>query len=195
LLSDSLVVNAKNKGLKWTVVFLVDAKDANKAIPFSKGLSSKVEIDQPCCMFVPHVAVVGPGQKLVFKNSAPVPHNVNVVGGKAGPNMNPILPPGRDLEVTADKLKPRLLPINISCSIHNWMKGYVFVLNHPYFAITDADGNFAIKGTPAGKYRLIVWHEAIGWGDGKSPLKGGGKPINVAGQTNVGQIKLKLSDD
>jgi len=199
LLSDSLVVNAKNKGVRWAVVYLVDVKDATKALPFTaaqaKALGPKVEVDQPCCMFVPHVAVVGPGQALVFKNPAPVTHNVNIQGGDLGPSMNQSLSPGTNLEVPAAKLKPRLTPISVSCSIHNWMKCYVFVLNHPYFAVSDANGKFEIKNVPAGRYRLIVWQGGIGWSDGKSPMRGGGKPINVAGPTDVGQIKMKPSDD
>jgi plastocyanin len=180
-------------------VYLVDAKDAKKALPFTaaqaKALGPKVAVDQPCCMFVPHVAVAGPGQALVFKNPAPVTHNVKMDGGDIGPNLNQGLSPRTNLEVPAAKLKPRLGPILVTCSIHNWMKCYVFVLDHPYFAVTDENGKFEIKNAPAGKYRLIVWQGGIGWGDAKSPLKGGGKPITVAGPTDVGQIKMKPADD
>jgi hypothetical protein len=50
-------------------------------------------------------------------------------------------------------------------------------------------------GVPAGNYKLIVWQERVGWVvDEKSPSKGGGKPVAVAGATNVGTIPLKLTD-
>ena len=40
-----------------------------------------------------------------------------------------------------------------------WMNGYVWTFDHPYAATTDADGKFEIKNAPAGKWRLVVWHE------------------------------------
>src|SRR5262249_7058857 len=153
---------------------------------------SKVFMDQPCCMFEPHVLALREGQGLEVKNSAAISHNVNVNGGLLGPNKNPILPPGKSLDLAPTELKARLMPIQISCSIHNWMKAYVFVFNHPYFAVTDEDGNFEIKGAPQGRYRLVVWQESVGWVIGAaSPAKGGGKVIMIGNQTDVGKIPLK----
>jgi hypothetical protein len=200
LYSDKIIVNPKNKGVKWVVVYLVDATDAKKKLPVPAALqkvSGKVELDQPCCMFEPHIAVVRVGQSLVLKNSSPVAHNTNVQSGApgTGPNLNPIIPPGKSVEVEANKFVPRFLPIPVSCSIHNWMKCHVCVFDHPFYAVTDKDGKFEIKNVPLGKYRLIGWQEEVGWADGKSPLKGGGKMINVVAQTNVGKIKIKQTDD
>ena len=45
---------------------------------------------------------------------------------------------------------------------HTWMSAYVYVFDHPYFAVTDGEGKFTIKDVPAGKYELEVWHEPIG---------------------------------
>ena len=39
---------------------------------------------------------------------------------------------------------------------------YVFVMEHPFFAVTDASGRFSIAGLPAGKYTLYAWHETFG---------------------------------
>jgi hypothetical protein len=196
--SEELVVNPKNKGVRWTVVWLVSDKDGKTSPPVParlKAAKGKVEVDQPCCKFIPHVAVMREGQTLVFKNSGKVAHNTNIQGGTEGPNTNPILPVGKDLELT--KVVARLFPINVSCSIHPWMKAYVFVFDHPYFAVTDKDGKFEIKNAPAGKYRLVVWQESVGWVvGGKSPEKGGGQTISIksAGVTTVKPIKLKPED-
>jgi hypothetical protein len=65
------------------------------------------------------------------------------------------------------------------------MIGYVRVFNHPYFAITDEDGNFEMKTAPVGEWNLVVWQEEAGWvtGDRKGiPVKiasGDSKPISI----------------
>ena len=56
-------------------------------------------------------------------------------------------------------------PITVACNIHGWMKAYVRVFDHPYFAVTDKDGNFEIKNAPAGEWRLKIWHDT-GWRGG-----------------------------
>jgi hypothetical protein len=42
------------------------------------------------------------------------------------------------------------------------MSAYINVLNHPFFAVSGADGTFTISGVPPGKYTLIAWHEKLG---------------------------------
>jgi hypothetical protein len=145
-------------------------------------------------MFEPRVvALRGNKDQLVVKNSASISHNVKIDGGDLGPNENKILPTGTSL--TFKKIAGRPLgQIPISCSIHGWMKGYVFAFPHPYFAVSDKEGKFTIKGVPPGKYKLIVWHDGSGWvTDGGSPRAGGGKAITVkaGGTTDVGKLKAK----
>ena len=52
--------------------------------------------------------------------------------------------------------------IKFKCDVHQWMTGYVWVQNNPYFAVTGADGSFEIKDVPAGKYEIEAWHEKFG---------------------------------
>jgi len=96
LRSEAYVVNPKNKGVQWVVVWLVDAQDPKKALPINPKLKSvpdkEVVIDQPCCMFEPHIAALREGQTVLIKNSAEIAHNVNVQGGIANPSQNTIRP-------------------------------------------------------------------------------------------------------
>jgi len=75
------------------------------------------------------------------------------------------------------------------CDIHPWMKGYIMVFDHPFFAITKEDGSFEIQGVPAGKQNLVVWQNAVGFA---TPNKGGLMPVTVkAGEaTDIGEVKL-----
>ena len=52
--------------------------------------------------------------------------------------------------------------VPVKCNVHPWMKSYIGVLRHPFFAITGADGSFEIKGLPPGDYTIEAWHEKYG---------------------------------
>jgi hypothetical protein len=196
ILSEEFVVNPKNKGVRWAVVYLIDQGGFAKDLPLNPALKEikepNVEVDQPHCRFEPHIVALREGQGLVAKNSAGVAHNVNIAGGVKGPNLNQILPPGGKLTVGPDALVARATPITVACNIHGWMKGYVFVLKNPYFAVTDADGKFEIKGAPAGKCRMVIWQDN-GWVVGNpSPSKNGVVvDVKADGVTDLGEIKLK----
>ncbi len=194
---NELVVNKKNNGVRWVLVWLApvkDFKDVNKVPPIHPALRQvpkKVELDQPCCVFEPRVIGIREGTELVYKNSAPIPHNVSLLGGSVGPNLNRLIPPGKQLEV--QNVKARFLPFSYSCSIHAWMKGWVGVFKHPYFAVTDADGKFEIKNAPAGKWRLILWQEKVGFVVQKSPTDRG-KIIEVKDKGTT-TVKVPLKDE
>jgi hypothetical protein len=199
--TDAYVVDPKTKGVRWVVVWLQDPKNPKAALkthPTLKNPPAKVEIDQPCCKFEPRVLAMREGSQLVVKNSAPIPHNTNIIGGNLGPNVNPIIPAKSEF-VVKQKIFARPRAISYSCSIHGWMKGWIWVFNHPYFAVTDANGNFEIKNAPTGKYRLVVWQESTGWvvGEkGKEPTKDGVAITVPNGKTlELGKIKLQEAKD
>jgi plastocyanin len=195
LYSEKYVVNPKNKGVRWVLVWLTDANNPTKPIPVHPALAAiknkTVVMDQPCCMFEPHVVALREGQTIEFKNSAGIAHNVKVDGGAKGPNINPILPPGTSHK--EENIEARKFPIPVSCSIHPWMKAYVGVYKGPYFAVTDADGKFEIKNAPAGKFRLMAWQEEQGWvaGDDGKP-NGKGQLIEIKpGETTDVKLEVK----
>jgi len=195
LYSQDYVVNPKNKGVRWVVLWLVDATNPRKNLPIHPSLQAvspkTVELDQPCCQFEPHVLALRQGQTLVVKNSAPVSHNVNMIGGALGPNMKPIMGPGTSLKVPGILARPSVIPV--SCGIHPWMHGFIRVFKNPYFAVTDEDGKFEIKKAPAGEFRLVVWQESVGWVTGDR----NGTPITIKedGVTDLGKIDLKPSKE
>jgi hypothetical protein len=190
LYRDELVVNPKNMGIRWVFVWLAPEKGQPplKVHPaLQKIKNQNVEIDQPCCQFVPHALAMRQGQVLLAKNSSPIAHNVHYTGHPIkNPGANQIVPAGGTL--TIDGLKADRFPVKINCDIHGWMVAWVRVFDHPYFALTDADGNFQIKQAPAGKYRLVIWQDN-GWGPGLRD----GQPITIDGGkiTDKGDIKYK----
>jgi hypothetical protein len=188
--SEEWVVNKSNLGVRWTFVWLEPEKGAAalKVHPSLQPIKDKeVVIDQPCCKFEPHALALREGQDLVAKNSSPVAHNVNWTGH---PLKNPggnVIIPARQAQ-TILNLKADRFPVMVKCNIHPWMGAFVRVFDHPYFAVTDADGQFTIKQAPAGKYRLVFWHEATGWGPGER--EGLAVTIDAKKETDLGKVKL-----
>ena len=52
--------------------------------------------------------------------------------------------------------------VRVKCNIHPWMKAWVGVTEHPYHAVTGADGAFTLKNLPPGKYTIEAWQEELG---------------------------------
>ena len=52
--------------------------------------------------------------------------------------------------------------IKVVCDVHSWMKAWIIVTEHPYYALTDADGQFRLENVPEGSYRIKAWHEELG---------------------------------
>jgi hypothetical protein len=191
VVSEEVVVNPTNKGMKNVFVWITtDAGTKPPINPAQAQIKDKeVSIDQPVCAFVPHAQGMREGQTLVVHNSAPVAHNVNWAGGVAkNPGGNVIVPPGKEHKVT--NLKADRLPVSVSCNIHGWMKGYIRVFDHPYFAVTDADGNFEIKTPPAGKFKIWYWSDT-GWKGGEAGSKGEAITIKAGEVNDLGKVQWK----
>lgn len=165
ILDESVIVNPKNRGVKNVVVWLRPDDEDPKAkfAPAqihpddAKRKPAEVTIDQPCCMFVERVTTARPGDTLVVKNSAPVAHNFFWSSGSNG-EYN-VTVPKMEKWTMPEKIAAESPPIQYKCTIHGWMTGYVRVFDHPYYAVTDADGKFEIKNAPAGKFKIVYWHE------------------------------------
>jgi plastocyanin len=124
----------------------------------SKAPDAPVLIDQKDCMYQPYIVGAMVGQKIRFKNSDPLIHNVHATPDPAKGNkeFNDAQPANfPDIEKSFDK--PEVL-LRVKCDVHQWMFTYVGVVDHPYFAVSDKDGNFTIKGLPNGKYTICAYH-------------------------------------
>lgn len=117
----------------------------------------KVEMDQKGCLFVPRVAVVPVGGTVDFLNSDRLLHNLHSKS-KENATFNRTQPHGRTVPVTFNK--PEI--VTITCDLHSWMRSWVVVAEHPFYAVTDQAGAFRIHNVPPGKYRLRMWQEALG---------------------------------
>ena len=145
-----------------------------KGLPEGKSYKAPKEgalVNQKKSMFRPRVQGVFVGQEVSMRNSDPLIHNVRSLSEENRP-FNIGQPAG-----TPDRkkvFKDKEGPIELRCDFHPWMRAYLFVMEHPYFAVTDAQGHFTIKELPVGNYTLAIWHEAFGEQEQKITVKAGG---------------------
>ena len=94
-----------------------------------------------------------------MKNGDPFIHNIRSLSRKNRP-FNIVQPAGSpDREKTFESAEG---PITIKCDFHHWMTAHFWVMDHPFYAVTDAAGQFSIPGLPPGNYTLVAWHEVFG---------------------------------
>ncbi len=138
-----------------------------------------VVMDQKNLKFVPHVLVVTKGTTVNFLNSDPVGHNVfwpSISGNKKLAHNLGTWPQGQQKSFTFDDTGVA----SLLCNVHPEMSGYVVVVATPYFAVTDAQGEFDIKDVPPGKYTLTTWSEE-------------GKPVTQAVEVAAGTVTVNLT--
>jgi hypothetical protein len=118
-----------------------------------------VTLDQVGCMYKPHVFGIQAGQKLKIVSSDATAHNIHPLP-RDNREWNVSQAPGAD-PITRSFDKPEV-SIPVKCNQHPWMRAYIHVLSHPFYAVTGDNGEFTIKGLPPGKYEIEAVHEQYG---------------------------------
>lgn len=119
--------------------------------------TSRAQVVQKNEAFVPRVLAITRGSTVEFPNDDPYFHNVFSLSSAAAFNLGRY-PKGKTSRWEFNK--PGL--VKVFCNIHSHMAASILVLDHPYFAIPDVDGTFALPAVPPGRYTLVGWHERIG---------------------------------
>lgn len=104
--------------------------------------------------FVPRTLTIPVGSRVRFPNEDVILHNVFSVSGGNSFDLG-LYRRGAGKEQKFDQ--PGL--VRVFCNVHHSMVGYILVLESPYMATPDAQGNFVLTGLPKGPGKLTVWHE------------------------------------
>ena len=152
-------------------VVYVDAI-AGKVFP---APTTKPVIDQKGLVYTPHLLAIQQGTTVEFLNSDTVQHNVfwtQTVDNKKVAHNHGTWSKGQTKPYTFDT--PGV--VTLLCNVHMSMAGFIIVSPTPYFAETDAAGNFKIENVPDGKYNVVAWHDGA---------KSQTKPVVVSGTAKV----------
>ena len=153
--TDETVVVGNAGALQNVFVYVKDGLgDLRFPIP-----SPPIVLDQKDCRYVPHVLGVQMGQSLEILNSDPTLHNVHAI-----PAANQEFNTGQPLPGMrhTHRFTTTEVMVPFKCDVHPWMFAYVGVVDHPFFAVTGADGSFNLEGLPPGTYTIEAWHETLG---------------------------------
>jgi len=149
------VVVGANGSLGNVIVYIADGLDGKSYDP----PSAPVSMEQKGCMYQPHVLAMQANQKLRIVNDDGTTHNIHPIP-QNNREWNKSQPPG--MQPVEETFPREEIAIPIKCNIHPWMKSYVAVFKHPYFAVTTKDGGFDIHNLPPGTYTIAAWHEKFG---------------------------------
>jgi plastocyanin len=150
-----LVVHGKTKGLRYVAVSWLAAP----AQPAVASREPGAYVDQERLLFVPRVVGVMHGRAVRFDNSDSCNHSVLATSSVKANEFNVFVVQGRPFDHVFSAQKH---PVPIGCSLHGWMKAYVYVFEHPWFDVTDEKGSFRIAGLLPGKRTLWFRHADSG---------------------------------
>ena len=167
--SEALVVS-KGKGIKNVVIY-ARVRGAKATVPEENPV-----MDQKGCSYYPHVLAVVAGSTVDLTSSDPVAHNVHSHAKKNKAINFQIPQPGKVIPHKIEKAEQ----IKFTCDIHAWMTGYIVAVDSNFFTVTGAKddkdkwlssdayeassdkGSYTIADVPAGKVRVVAWHEELG---------------------------------
>jgi hypothetical protein len=158
------VAVGKAGALRNVVVSVQDARFSGTPPPVA-GAS----LDQRQCRYIPHVQALTVGTPLAVMNNDAILHNVH--GNEAREGAPPLTVFNVAMPIKGQKLpvpmrKPGLVRLQCDAG-HTWMNAWIYVFDHPYYAVTDDSGAFVIRDVPAGDHVVELWHEpANGQGPG-----------------------------
>lgn len=157
---DLLKVDAGNRGVRHVILYVTRSDGTMLSTPFAAPPPRELLVDQVDYAFTPQVLAVREGEAVTFRNSDPANHNVRASARNKTNEFNVFT--GVD-----GKYQHRFItesnhqPVRLGCDIHPWMSAWVFVFDHPFFAVTDERGNFRISNLPYGEYQLHIVQPAI----------------------------------
>lgn len=171
LLDPTWRIDPKTKGVANVCVFVKRPKD--RMLPIlaeDKVRKDPAVMETPHTIFTPHVVALYPkwfdgkdsgptGQTFILKNTFEKTINARLFSPLDGYNYGLLQGSQKQFDLT-----PQKLPVHVLSDIHPWARAYVWVFDHPYFAITKTDGTFTIPRVPADmEVQVMAWHESQGW--------------------------------
>lgn len=166
--AELFTVHAGHRGLRDVVVFLDPrgekaearqksdgAATSERALPSGDRELPEIVIDQKDYVFVPHLIAVRAGQPVRFTSTDVANHNVRTIAFEQKNQFNKFTG-GGDAYTHRFVTERKNRPVRIGCDLHRWMGAWIFVFDHPRFAVTGEEGKYRIGDIPPGRYVLSI---------------------------------------
>ncbi|MCE2900710.1 MAG: carboxypeptidase-like regulatory domain-containing protein [Gemmatimonas sp.] len=151
------LVPSRDGGVGNAVVWLVGVATGPR-----DTTSRRVRLSLDGCRLEPRVQRVAVGSTILMSGRDAMLSRLQFVAmDEATPRATVLLSDAGQLVPTSDPTASPAL-MQVRDDLHPWVRGWLAVAPHPFVAVTDADGGFRFEGVPPGRYRLVVWHEALG---------------------------------
>ena len=148
------LILGRDQGVANAVVTILGVKEKSAPAPKESVL------DQVKCEYKPHVQVLSVGSTLKITSSDPILHNTHGFHEDGSTAFNAAIPiTGMKVPVMINR--PGVIKVRCDAG-HTWMNAYIVGVDHPYYALTNENGNFKIDNVPPGTYEIEVWHEWLG---------------------------------
>lgn len=156
---ESRMFDSDTKGIANVAIYLRAAPEIHPDLKdsYEKFVEFKIRNRK----YGPHALVVRTDQKVRVSNGDQETYSIRINTFR---NTLPcFLPPPKGDSIEFQLPFAETIPVRIACDFHPWMRAWWVVVDHPYAAMTDRNGNFHIRKLPAGEHSFRVWHERTGY--------------------------------
>lgn len=152
-LTDPILI-VEDRGVQFAVVSIDWDGEVHRGKPLQN-----ISLQSHQCLFQPRIQATQVGAFLELKSRDEITHNPHGwwKDTKTVFNitlLNPNLKFKRELKWEGI--------YRVECDTHTWMKAYILVFRHPFYAVTNTTGVFVLENVPVGKHTVRVWHEILG---------------------------------
>ena len=156
----TLTINLVNANKKPQANIVVYVEPIGHIIDFKNKIT--LEIGQQHKSFTPYISVMQLGSSVNFNNQDNITHHIYSPVGE-----NKFSVKVRSGQQVTKNSFNNAGEVSMGCNIHDWMSGYMLIVNTPYFSKTDKNGNAEISINTPGQYNVIVWHPQMNDADKK----------------------------
>jgi hypothetical protein len=150
-------VQSARGGLGAAIVWL-DSIRQGKPLPTSR----RFEITNRRCELEPRVQAAIAGGMLNVRNTDRLTHRTRFLLAGSDSVLERVRHSDAGQVVPVETVLARPARIEVRSDLYPWMRAWIQVFDHPYFAVTGRDGSFSIDSIPPGTYTLYAWHERFG---------------------------------
>ena len=181
--SQTILAVAKDQGLSSAVAYV--------SAPATPAVDEALEVvvNQRNWWFTPGMVSVRSGQPVRFTNDDPSNHNVRSTHGVPANRFSAYTGTGQPY-VHRFRTNPDHAPVVLTCDIHAWMMAWIYVFDHPHFAMTNQSGEFALQDLAPGTYRLSIRHGPSGLAKDLDVTVAGGRESRVEVSFDTPDLKL-----